>query len=125
MLAPASAQLDRRGFGELEAQGLKAALHIPWVTAGEMACGPKVEERGAWRRLVGRFRMLEPDEETCWVYGQTYRYLRANGLLIGANDLWIAARALTADLPVVTRDEEHFRRVPGLRVMGYRRPPEG
>jgi predicted nucleic acid-binding protein len=54
-----------------------------------------------------------------WTYGQTYRFLKQNGLLIGANDLWIAATAIAHDLPLVTRNTDHFRRVPGLKVMGY------
>lgn len=94
-------------------------LCVTLVTAGELACGPRVEEREAWRALVGRFRVLGPDLETGWLYGQTFRYLADNGMLIGANDLWIAATALSRALPLVTRDVSHFRRVPGLRVVGY------
>jgi len=94
-------------------------LCITLTTAGELACGPRVEEREAWYRLVSRFRILSPDLGASWSYGQTFRYLADNGLLIGANDLWIAATALAHGLPLVTRDEAHFRRVPGLRVLGY------
>ena len=89
-------------------------------TAGELACGPRQNERGAWEELVCRFRLLAPDLETCWAYGQTYRYLKDNGLLIGANDLWIAAVSIVHGLPLVTRDPGHFRRVPGLEVVKYR-----
>lgn len=94
-------------------------LCITLTTAGELACGPRVEDQDAWRRAVSRFRVLAPDIEAAWSYGQTLRYLTDNGLLVGANDLWIAAVALAHGLPVVTRDEAHFRRVPGLRVLGY------
>ncbi len=94
-------------------------LCITLATAGELACGPRVEDREGWRRLVSRFRILTADLDASWFYGQTFRYLADNGLLIGANDLWIAAVALAQGLPVVTRDEAHFRRVPGLRVLGY------
>ena len=52
----------------------------------------------------------------------TLLLLQANGLLIGANDLWIAAAGLAYGVPVVTRNAEHFVRVPGLRVQSY---PEG
>jgi alpha-L-fucosidase 2 len=52
-------------------------------------------------------------------YGRAYRYLEANGLLIGGNDLWIAATALAHELPVVTRNAAHFGRVPGLEVLSY------
>jgi predicted nucleic acid-binding protein len=42
-----------------------------------------------------------------------------NGLLIGANDLWIAATALAFGKPVVTRNLREFQRVPGLTVLDY------
>jgi predicted nucleic acid-binding protein len=43
----------------------------------------------------------------------------SNGPLIGANDIWVAATGLVYGVPVVTRNETHFRRVPGLTVIGY------
>jgi tRNA(fMet)-specific endonuclease VapC len=94
-------------------------LCIALTTAGEMACGPRLREQTAWERLVRRFRLLTPDLQTAWIYGQNYRYLRDNGFLIGANDLWIAAVAIAHGLPLVTRDESHFMRVPGLEVLSY------
>ena len=96
-----------------------AELCITLTTAGEMACGPGRDERNAWDGLVGPFRLLSPDLAAAWAYGQTYRYLKHNGLLIGTNDLWIAATAVTHDLPLVTRNTDHFGRVPGLKVVGY------
>ena len=94
-------------------------LCITLTTAGELACGPGRDERKAWEKLVGHFRLLSPDLAASWTYGQTYRYLRHNGLLIGANDLWIASTAVSNGLPLVTRNVDHFRRVPGLKVLTY------
>ena len=99
-------------------------LCIVLTTAGEMACGPSMDQRGPWETLVGRFRVLTPDLESSWAYGQRYRYLKDNGLLIGANDLWIAAVAIVQGLPLVTRNTRHFKRVPGLRVVSYGESPE-
>jgi predicted nucleic acid-binding protein len=96
-----------------------ARLCITFITAGELACGPKLEDRTRWAHLLGRFEILEPTNDAAWRYGQTFRYLRDNGLSIGTNDLWIAATALAHDLPVVTRNGRDFRRVPGLKVRSY------
>jgi predicted nucleic acid-binding protein len=41
------------------------------------------------------------------------------GLILGTNDLWIAASALVHGMPVVTENRNEFRRVPGLEVIEY------
>lgn len=94
-------------------------LYITPTIAGELAAGASLAERHNWEAFVRPFRILPADEEVAWQYGQLYRYLSDNGLLIGANDLWIAAAALAYALPVVTRNRRHFRRVPGLTVAKY------
>lgn len=90
------------------------------VTAGEIASGMEARDREQWERFVRRFEILPTDLDACWEYGRAFRFLKDNGILIGANDLWIAATALAHDVPVVTENERHFRRVPGLIVLGYK-----
>ena len=97
-------------------------LYITFTIAGELAAGPRVDDRESWEALVSPFRILEINRDVCWEYGRAYRYLRENGLLIGANDLWIAATGLAYRAPVVTRNERHYRRVPGLSVSTYGSP---
>ena len=97
-------------------------LYITSTVAGELAAGPRVEDRGNWEALVSPFRILEINRDVCWEYGKAYRYLRENGLLIGANDLWIAATGIAYRTAVVTRNERHYRRVPGLSVLAYGEP---
>jgi tRNA(fMet)-specific endonuclease VapC len=63
--------------------------------------------------------VLPPTPEVSWQFGRAFRHLRDNGNLIGANDLWIAATGLAYEMPVVTRNVEHFKRVPGLEVESY------
>lgn len=94
-------------------------LYITPTIAGELAAGPRIDDREAWEALVAPFRILEINRDVCWEYGRACRYLRANGLLIGSNDLWIAATAVAHRAPVVTRNERHYRRVPGLTVLSY------
>ena len=96
-----------------------ALLVISAVAAGELACGTSLSARERWERFLAPFRVLDLDQRTAWEYGIAYRYLSDNGLLIGANDLWIAATAIAHDVPLVTRNVREFGRVPGLRVVGY------
>ena len=102
----------------LEAHGSQK-LHITFTIAGELAAGPRLSERDAWDQLVSPFEVFGCTPEVCWKYGRLYRYLKANGLLIDANDLWIAATALAFGVPLVTRNQRHFSRVPELEVIGY------
>jgi tRNA(fMet)-specific endonuclease VapC len=43
----------------------------------------------------------------------------AQGQMIGNNDLWIAAHAVSARLTLVTNNEKEFRRVAGLKIQNW------
>jgi tRNA(fMet)-specific endonuclease VapC len=94
-------------------------LLITLTTAGELAAGVPPSGRPRWVQATAGFEILPMTADVCWEYGQAYRYLKSNGLLIGANDLWIAATALAYRQAVVTRNVAEFRRVPGIEVLGY------
>jgi predicted nucleic acid-binding protein len=94
-------------------------LYITFTVAGELAAGPSVDDRDRWELFIAPFHILSCTKDVCWEYGRAYRFLRDNGLQIGSNDLWIAATGLAHGMPVVTRNERHYRRVPGLSVCTY------
>jgi predicted nucleic acid-binding protein len=96
-----------------------ARLFVTVTILGEFAAGPRVSDRARWEDFIAPFAVLSIDRNVAWAYGQAYRYLQEQSMLIGSNDLWIAATALAHKLPVVTRNERHFRRVPGLDVVSY------
>ena len=98
-------------------------LYLTFTIVGELAAGASLAERQDWLSFTAPFQILESNPDVCWRYGESYRYLKDNGVLIGSNDLWIAATALAYGMPVVTANENHYRRVPGLRVLSYREPP--
>ncbi|MCP4769040.1 MAG: type II toxin-antitoxin system VapC family toxin [Gammaproteobacteria bacterium] len=52
-------------------------------------------------------------------YGKLRHYLSRKGMLIGPNDLLIAAQALCAGLIVVTANTGEFSRVPDLKVENW------
>lgn len=94
-------------------------LSVSFVVAGELAAGYSQTQRSLWEAHLAPLRLLDWTSEVAWAYARSYRYLHGVGQLIGTNDLWIAATSIAYDLPLVTGNEQHFRRVPGLEVLAY------
>lgn len=97
-----------------------AELYLPIVALGEFAEGFASVEHPVVRTVRDRHTLLPIDEECALIYAGAVRDLRSRGMLIGTNDLWIGATSLRYRLPIVTANVEHFRRLDGLEVIGYR-----
>ena len=107
-----------RAVAFLEQNG-DARLYLPFIVAGELAAGLSLADRSRWETFLAPFYVLASNADVSWEYGRAFRYLQENGRLIGGNDLWIAATGLAYRMPVLTRNVEHYRRVPGLDVEAY------
>ena len=97
----------------------RTRLYLPAIVAGELAAGASMANRSKWEAFLAPFFLLPVTPDVAWEFGRAARHLRGVGQLIGTNDLWIAATALANRMPVVTRNVEHFRRVPHLEVETY------
>ena len=75
-------------------------------------------------RLVCLLPMVPLPGEVATACGEIRVALEARGKMIGGNDLWIAAHAISAGLTLVTNYEREFKRVPGLKLQNWtsRRP---
>jgi predicted nucleic acid-binding protein len=94
-------------------------LHLTFTVIGELACGASLADRLQWEAFIEPFNVIGFTPDVGWRYGEAYRHLERNGLLIGTNDLWIAATAISRNLPLVTRNVADFQRVPHLRLLPY------
>ena len=56
------------------------------------------------------------DDMAARYYGDIRAYLQRNGIVIGGNDMLIAAHAKSQGMVLVTNNTGEFCRVPGLRV---------
>ncbi len=106
----ASALLEQLGDEEI------ATTFVTWM---EFAEGYGDGERDSCAYFLAPFRVLWPDTDTAWQAARISRGLRARGETIGDHDAWIAALALQHGRTVVSRNDRHFRRVPGLAVRTY------
>ena len=95
------------------------------VTLGELLYGAYRSERST--ALLERIGTVVPtelpvlpfDAAAAGHYGKVRAELEARGMPIGDADVRIAAIALTHGLTVVSGNERHFRRVPGLEVENW------
>jgi predicted nucleic acid-binding protein len=98
------------------------AIGIPWVVRGEFLHG--AHRAGHNQEDVRRFLDLGiPVNDPTPVidtYARVCADLQTKAAptyrMIGQNDLWIAATALSFACPLVTRNRRHFAEIPGLQV---------
>ena len=108
----------------LGALGEAETVFLSVIVMGELFAGfhggSKVKEN---RDQLSRFlakptvQELAVTAETAEVFGEVKETLKRAGTPIPMNDVWIAAQAIESGSVVVTYDE-HFRKVPGLRLWG-------
>ena len=90
------------------------------ITYGELAFGAAKLHPLPYRateqlqEFVEFVRVLPLPIEAGGLYGELRALLEMKGEMIGNNDLWIAAHALSANLTVVTNNEREFHRVLNL-----------
>lgn len=96
-----------------------AIAYLPITAYSEFAEGFANRTDPAFLSVVESFELLPVTRQTANSYARITRDLRSKGLLIGANDLWIAASAIEKQQPLVTRNTLDFSRIPGLDLRSY------
>lgn len=110
----------RRGVGPAHAflkEHAEDRFYITFTVSGELACGESAAAESAWQELIAPYALLGWRPNVSLQYGRIYRSLKTRGELIGTNDLWIAATALSYAMPIATRNASEFARVDGLQVL--------
>jgi len=109
--------LTGEGAAEAVAKRLRAkAAATTAIVVYELTRGTAPGERPELRRALRGVRVYPLDARAATRAADLWRDLRATGRGIDDRDLLTAAIALTAGLPVLTRNAEHFQRVPGLKL---------
>jgi predicted nucleic acid-binding protein len=99
----------------LRAEALPKSAAISIVTVGELRAGilaaPDVPSRD--RRLytlerISATTILSLDQRVAQTWAGMRAYLAASGKGVSGNDLWIAATAAAAGIPVITQDRDFY-----------------
>jgi len=94
---------------------------VSFITVGELYHWAEKRKWSAKSRqnLEERLKavvIVPYDAELCRTYGRVRASLPA-GLVVAANDLWIAACAIRHSIRLITNNRRHFERIPGLEVI--------
>ncbi len=97
---------------------------ISLVTFGELYNGAlKSNESQAALKNINQLAKRLPVEampvDVAKTYGSIRRTLEQRGQIIGCNDLWIAAHALSLGLTLITNNTQEFSRVDGLKIENW------
>jgi len=68
------------------------------------------------KEFLSRMELLEFSTQACERFGRIRGELESRGSVVGDFDIMIAAIALTHNQQLLTRDLEHFQKIPGLTV---------
>ena len=102
-------------------------LRMSWMAEAEFLRGSIYKNVAAERtaRFLARFLPLPILHGHARRVAETASDLQKRGLQIDIPDLWIAAAALDANLPVATRNTKHYGSIAGLTVLDYAVPSGG
>jgi tRNA(fMet)-specific endonuclease VapC len=94
------------------------------ITFGELCFGARKSQDpqrtlSVLDELVTLIPVLPLNKATGEAYGTIRHDLTRRGEVIGNNDLWIAAHALSLDMTLVTNNVREFKRVGGLKIENW------
>ncbi|HLQ51295.1 MAG TPA: type II toxin-antitoxin system VapC family toxin [Terriglobales bacterium] len=94
------------------------------ITYGELYYGAnksnqQTKSLAQLQELIQDVPIAELDSLAAQAYGEIRATLEKQGRVIGNNDLWIGAHALSLDLTLATNNEREFKRIPGLSVENW------
>ena len=103
-------------------------LCMSFVTYAELLKGAERSTRKTevLRKLEGLIQQIDVHypvgPAVCRHYAEQATRLKAAGIPIGANDLWIASHALAEGATLVTNDTGEFSRITGLVIENWAAP---
>jgi len=93
-------------------------LYVSTITLFELFAGAKDEQKMQdIDNIIEYLKILPFTRETAKKAGDIYLSLRDENKLIEAKDLFIAATALSHNLPLMTLNVKHFDRIAELKIL--------
>jgi tRNA(fMet)-specific endonuclease VapC len=97
---------------------------ISVITHGELAFGTiksrhAKSDQASLAEMLLQTEVLDLDERAAVVYGRVRADVERKGMVIGTNDLWIGAHALSLGRILVTNNTRELSRIEGLTLENW------
>ncbi len=106
---------DNSKLIELLRQGYK--FQISAVTEYEIYAGATVDQEAFWRTLLNTIGVVFFDSKAVEIAVKVNTALKRKRKQIAIADLFIAATAISNDLPLSTLNKKHFERIDNLKLV--------
>ncbi len=97
-------------------------IYMSVIVLAELFTGFKGGKKESWNReILDKFlkkatvSVLDVSRETAEIFSEIKNNLKKSGNPMPINDLWIASHVIETGSVLIT-DDEHFRKIPGLRL---------
>ena len=114
---------DMKLIDKFEMMSKEHTIAVSSITVAELFYGVKKKKslklEVAVREFLSPLEKLCFDENAAFAYGEIRVYLEAQGAVIGAHDMFIAAHAKSLDATLVTNNTREFDRVEKLQVVDW------
>ncbi len=112
---PAIQKLESLGESEVR---ISVFVLCELRAGAEMSSDP-VRELARVAALAETYPVVYPDSTFPGLFGKTLAAMARSGIPVPMMDLMVAVTAKKFGMPVLTRDVEHFGKIPGLTVITY------
>jgi len=109
------AQFEKRQPGDI----LLSSIVLAELMYGISKSQHKERNLAALEMFLMPLEIMPFDEHAAEIYGDIRAALERSGQIIGGNDLFIAAHALSLNVTLVSNNLKEFTRVPGLRLENW------
>jgi tRNA(fMet)-specific endonuclease VapC len=110
--------LEKLRIVELERTGISVITEAELLYGVKLAQKPKLV-KAAFDSFIKHVHVFDWGRDAAEHYASIRAELRKRGEIIGANDLMIAAHAMSLGANLITNNEREFRRVKGLNIENW------
>ena len=94
-------------------------IYVSAVTVYELYMGATTKDKEKDVLVItGNFTVLPFTDTVAQKAAERYHKLRLSNQMIEFRDIFIAATCIVHELPLVTLNKKHFKRIDGLKIIG-------